>query len=213
MTDAERIVAELVKPLDKRFVKPPPKGKFGEYIEGWHAIAEANRIFGYLGWSYSIGSLVRTNAETVTLGDGSEQHCAGYLATVIVEAGGVTRQDVGHGQGYSKTSWGDAHESAVKEAVTDALKRALRTYGNPFGLALYDKSHSQIRDVAADRRAVEQAAHDISAAQNIVQLKQVWRDVHNYWCGEPPDALCGLKETRKAELTSETNPNNEDITA
>jgi hypothetical protein len=30
-------------------------------------------------------------------------------------------------------------ESAIKEAETDAMKRALATFGNPFGLALYDR--------------------------------------------------------------------------
>ncbi|MDM7954732.1 MAG: Rad52/Rad22 family DNA repair protein [Cyanobium sp. CZS 25K] len=34
---------------------------------------------------------------------------------------------------------GQAHESALKEAETDAMKRALMTFGHPFGLALYDK--------------------------------------------------------------------------
>jgi hypothetical protein len=32
-----------------------------------------------------------------------------------------------------------AHEIALKAAETDATKRALSTFGNPFGLALYDK--------------------------------------------------------------------------
>jgi recombination DNA repair RAD52 pathway protein len=34
---------------------------------------------------------------------------------------------------------GEAHEAAIKEAETDAMKRALATFGNPFGLALYDR--------------------------------------------------------------------------
>ena len=34
---------------------------------------------------------------------------------------------------------GQAHESAIKEAETDSMGRALMTLGNPFGLALYDK--------------------------------------------------------------------------
>lgn len=39
----------------------------------------------------------------------------------------------------------DAHEGAAKEAVTDAIKRAMRSYGNQFGNSLYDKSkqHAQ----------------------------------------------------------------------
>jgi len=32
-----------------------------------------------------------------------------------------------------------AHESALKEAETDTTKRALMSFGNAFGLALYDK--------------------------------------------------------------------------
>ena len=39
---------------------------------------------------------------------------------------------------------GQAHESALKEAETDAMKRALMTFGNPFGLALYDKQQRQV---------------------------------------------------------------------
>jgi Rad52/22 family double-strand break repair protein len=34
-----------------------------------------------------------------------------------------------------------AHELALKGAETDATKRALATFGNPFGLALYDKQN------------------------------------------------------------------------
>ena len=40
----------------------------------------------------------------------------------------------------------DAHEGAIKEAETDAMKRALMTFGNPFGLALYDKAQVNVVD-------------------------------------------------------------------
>jgi len=40
---------------------------------------------------------------------------------------------------------GEAHESALKEAETDATKRALVTFGNLFGLALYDKQQLGVR--------------------------------------------------------------------
>ena len=49
---------------------------------------------------------------------------------------------------------GQAHESAIKEAETDAMKRALMTFGNPFGLALYDK---QQRDVTSSATAAPNA--------------------------------------------------------
>jgi recombination DNA repair RAD52 pathway protein len=50
-----------------------------------------------------------------------------------------TYVDVGHGQGLSKYSALEALESAEKEAVTDALKRAAVPLGDPFGLVLYNK--------------------------------------------------------------------------
>src|SRR5262249_30224790 len=40
---------------------------------------------------------------------------------------------------------GQAHELALKGAETDATKRALATFGNPFGLALYDRDRAGVR--------------------------------------------------------------------
>lgn len=138
--------AELAKPLDRKHVKPPAPGKYGDYVEGWHVINEANRIFGFDGWGYTLDAIKLTNA---TL-DPENKHHIGYIAQVTVRVGDVARGDVGHGQGHGKSE-GDAHDSAVKEAVTDALKRALRTFGNPFGLALYDKSHANVASLPAPK--------------------------------------------------------------
>ncbi|MGO8920850.1 MAG: Rad52/Rad22 family DNA repair protein [Stellaceae bacterium] len=43
----------------------------------------------------------------------------------------MPRCGTGHGSGATS---GEAHESAPKEAETDATKRALATFGNQFGL-------------------------------------------------------------------------------
>ena len=40
---------------------------------------------------------------------------------------------------------GEAHELALKGAETDATKRALATFGNSFGLALYDREQAGVR--------------------------------------------------------------------
>lgn len=156
-TDAQK--AELGKPLDPAHVKKP-SGSFGpkgDYIEGWHAINEMNRIFGFDGWSYTI-ALTR---DDLTLGKDSRdqpQWQAAYTCICTLTVGDVTRQDVGFGSGFAKNV-GDAIEGATKEAVTDALKRAARTFGNPFGLALYDKSRvnvgpSTISDEVRDELAI-----------------------------------------------------------
>ena len=41
---------------------------------------------------------------------------------------------------------GEAHELALKAAETDATKRALATFGNPFGLALYDRELAGVKN-------------------------------------------------------------------
>lgn len=138
ITDAQKLA--LQAHLDPAVVKEP-SGQFGpkgDYIEGWHAINEANRIFGFDGWSYT-SELQKVSEMTNEKGNIE----IAYICKCTVEALGVTRQDIGYGSGAAKKP-GDAHEGAVKEAVTDALKRCLRTFGNPFGLALYDKSRANV---------------------------------------------------------------------
>jgi hypothetical protein len=57
-----------------------------------------------------------------------------------VRAGDITivREGSGTGEGRALIP-AQAHELALKGAETDATKRALATFGNPFGLALYDR--------------------------------------------------------------------------
>ncbi|WP_298965115.1 RAD52 family DNA repair protein [uncultured Roseibium sp.] len=170
MSFSKEQTSELQKKLDPAHVKPPAPGKYGNYIEGWHAIAEANRIFGFDGWSYSVKSVSETNC--LEKQDG--KWAVGYIAVVSVTAGGVTREDAGHGQGHGK-SLGDAYDSAIKEAVTDGLKRALRSFGNPFGLALYDKSHANVGvdiDWATER---DDLTRMIQGCQNLDDLVDLWK--------------------------------------
>lgn len=130
----------LAAPLDSSHVAARTQGgRQVSYIEGWHAIAEANRIFGFDGW----------NRETVELRQLGEPREVGnnirveYSARVRITVGDVVRDGCGFGQGIDKDV-GQAHESALKEAETDAMKRAFVTFGNPFGLALYDKTQRNV---------------------------------------------------------------------
>lgn len=137
-------IKALQAPLDPSNVKKP-SGSFGpkgDYIEGWHAINELNRVFGFDGWSYEI-ALTRDAVEKGKDSKGNEQWQAAYTCICTLTVAGVTRQDVGFGSGFAK-GIGDAIEGATKEAATDALKRAARTLGNIFGLALYDKSRANV---------------------------------------------------------------------
>jgi hypothetical protein len=57
---------------------------------------------------------------------------------ISVQAGATTIVREGHGSGEGRgASPGEVHDTALKAAETDATKRALATFGKPFGLALY----------------------------------------------------------------------------
>lgn len=136
---------ELTRKLDPAHVKPAKSfGPKGDYIEGWHAMAEANRIFGFGEWSYTVPECVCVHQGAREIGQAKKPGFGvTYTAKVSVVVAGTIREDFGAGHGYD-VDCGLAHESAIKEAVTDALKRALRSFGSPFGLALYDKSRENV---------------------------------------------------------------------
>jgi DNA recombination protein Rad52 len=113
------------------------------YIEGWHAIDEANRVFGFDGWDREV-----VWAECIWQEVRRDPKLCAYAARVRirVRAGDVVVARDGSGVGHgSGETLGEAHESALKEAETDATKRALTTFGNLFGLALYDKQQQGVR--------------------------------------------------------------------
>ena len=58
----------------------------------------------------------------------------------------------------------EAHEQAKKGAVTDALKRCLRAYGNQFGNGLYGDGHVNLDEPAqGSTRVVEERPRQIAA--------------------------------------------------
>jgi hypothetical protein len=68
--------------------------------------------------------------------------------------GGTTLIREGSGAGHGiDFVLGRAHESALKEAETNAIKRALMTIGNPFGLALHDKQQREVTSSSAPTSA------------------------------------------------------------
>lgn len=136
---------QLMRPLDPSCVKTRRKGKTTlSYVEGWHVIDEANKVFGFGGWSRETAYCREVSREEVGVGDPPRPGFkVGYEAKVIIKAAGVVREGTGLGSGIS-TDLFDAIEGAAKEAETDAMKRALMTFGYRFGLALYDKEQRHV---------------------------------------------------------------------
>ncbi|HEY5411662.1 MAG TPA: Rad52/Rad22 family DNA repair protein, partial [Caulobacteraceae bacterium] len=144
MAFAENQIRRLAGKLHEKHIKTREnRGMKLSYIEGWHAIDEANRVFGFDGWDRE------TAATECVFQDGraSPKTCAYTVRVRIRVRAGETvicRDGSGVGHGSAPTL-GEAHESALKEAETDATKRALTTFGNLFGLALYDREQAGVR--------------------------------------------------------------------
>lgn len=210
---SEDQVAALEAPLNSGVVRQRRQaGTTLSYVEGWHVIAEANRIFGHGMWERETLEMreVRTPEEV------DMKWRVGFVAkcriTVRSADGATFREGWGYGSGIAK-DLGDAYESAVKEAETDAMKRALMTFGNPFGLALYDKDR---RNVSATpvRKSAAQAKRDgdyercmemIHRTATLADLKAVWATIYTDYLPTLPESwaepFAEAKDKRKAELS------------
>ena len=216
-----QINSALSAPLDRAFVKEREQsGRRFSYIEGWHAIAEANRIFGFDGWHRETVELRLVNERPRKIGrDGRDGWAVSYVVRVRVIVGDVIRDGMGSGHGID-TDCGLAHESAIKEAETDAMKRALMTFGNPFGLALYDKEQRQVIEfidppqppqipVKVTARDAQDLIDEIGRMKTIAGLQTWWRETtkhrENLGIVEGSDdyknllKLCGIRKTQIAE--------------
>jgi hypothetical protein len=152
----------LRRNLDHRQVRTREiHGRELSYIEGWYAISEANRIFGFDGWSRET-----IESKCVMTRENRGTFLAVYIARVriTVHADGATVIREGHGTGEGRgTSPGGVHDIALKAAETDATKRALATFGKPFGLALYGsgKTAPSPRTLASEPEAIGQSRHQV----------------------------------------------------
>ena len=145
---APRVTEALAQPLDPQLVSQR-KGRGGrkfDYIEGHTAIDQANRIFGFGGWGFElVGDVTLRPIEQTDSRTGEVTSTPAYAAVVRVTVPGApSRTDVGF-QPVSDES-PEGHETAFKGAVTDALKRALRSFGDRFGNGLYGDPPTQQRE-------------------------------------------------------------------
>lgn len=107
------------------------------YIEGWAAIDLANKIFGYDGWSSKVKKITIDFYEDIP-----NKISVGISALVrITLKNKAFREDIGFGSSENQRSKVVAWEKAKKEAVTDAIKRSLRQFGNSLGNCFYNKDY------------------------------------------------------------------------
>jgi DNA repair and recombination protein RAD52 len=132
---------KLVKGLDPSMVS---KKQGFSYIEGCQAIASANEIFGFGGWSTFFDIIKST---TISVDKGGKP---GFKTAVVMKVKVVVsmankqsavHEDIGLGFATSYKDELETYDSAYKEAKTDGIKRCLRHMGNQFGNSLYFKGN------------------------------------------------------------------------
>ncbi|KAL1872246.1 DNA repair protein rad52 [Paecilomyces lecythidis] len=138
-------IATLQSRLDKQLgpeyisSRPGAAGQKVHYLAAEKCINLANEVFGFNGWSSAIQNIqidfVDENPQTGKISLG---------LSVIVRVtlkDGTFHEDIGYGHIENCKGKAAAFEKAKKEGTTDALKRALRTFGNVLGNCIYDKEY------------------------------------------------------------------------
>ena len=152
------VTGALGQPLDPALVSQR-KGRAGrtyDYLEGHAVIDQANRIFGFGGWGYELaGDVSLREIEHVDAKTGEVQRTHGYSAPVRVTVPGAPpRTDIGFNAVAEEGA--DGHETALKGAVTDGMKRALRSFGVQFGNGFYGDQPAE--EAGGRRTAARQTA-------------------------------------------------------
>lgn len=132
--------SRLNKQLGPEYISTRPGGGGGRvpYLAAEKAINLANEVFGFNGWSSEIKQIQidfvdETSSGKITMG-------LSVISRVTLKDG-TFHEDIGYGHIENCKGKAAAFEKAKKEAATDAMKRALRNFGNVLGNCLYDKDY------------------------------------------------------------------------
>lgn len=152
--EVKKIQAQLDEqiPRDVVSLREGGGGRKLSYLEGWYVIDRLNKIFGQGNWSYA------HQYERLFEQENDDKWETAYLAKVYLNVfignRHIALEDVGYGDGKDRNR-GKAHESAVKEAVTDGIKRCAKSLGMSMGLALYDKTQENVSDAEPEKAPVQ----------------------------------------------------------
>ncbi|KAL8704091.1 MAG: hypothetical protein Q9201_002752 [Fulgogasparrea decipioides] len=133
--------SRLEKKLGPEYIstRPGASGQKVPYLAGDKCINLANEVFGFNGWSSGIQQIQIDFVE--------ESQSTGRVSlglSVIVRVtlrDGTYHEDLGYGHIENCKGKAAAFEKAKKQGTTDALKRALRNFGNILGNCFHDRDY------------------------------------------------------------------------
>lgn len=154
------------------------------HLEAWDVRRTLTRVFGYGGWDQELLSATmahssvvqrrKRNKEGLEYGEPYDAFTVVYTVTlrlVIKDRYGFAIahfDDGAAGDSVNQPSVGDAHDMALKTAISQALKRAAINLGDQFGLSLYN-DHS--RSPVVNATFVPPA--DLTAAESDMPINEV----------------------------------------
>lgn len=117
------------------------------HVPAYDVAAHLTRIFGFGGWTKEILTLTLINEEPVQLSNGRKGWTVTYSATLRLTVRDGNGETAWWEDGACGTSTlpqrGEAHDMALKSAISYALKRcAAFGLGDQFGLSLYNKGQT-----------------------------------------------------------------------
>ena len=137
-------IATLQSRLDKQLgpeyisTRPGAGGGKVHYLAAEKVINLANEVLGFNGWSSEIKNVQIDFVDESTSGKIS---LGLSVISRVTLKDGAFHEDIGYGHIENCKGKAAAFEKAKKEAATDAMKRALRNFGNVLGNCLYDKDY------------------------------------------------------------------------
>lgn len=115
-----------------------PGGRNLVYYNGETVSRLLNEVFGYDGWNMAV-----LKTEKICCAEKDGKFSVGFMAHVRIthRNSGTFKEDMGSGDAVDR-SLPTAVQNAVKGAITDAMKRAARHFGEKLGNSLYSEGFS-----------------------------------------------------------------------
>jgi len=141
-SDAQR--AKMREPLSRKDARIKVY-EGNPYLPSHEAIDTANALFGFGMWDTEVVEKILVSEQVLPTADGKKQNCVvQYLATVRVtvrdeNGNACSHSDSSDGVAYQGTHLPPPHGLASQKAISTAMRRAMRKFGNAFGNSLYDK--------------------------------------------------------------------------
>lgn len=155
-------------------------GRKLSYLSGAYVIRRLNEVLGQGNWAYtSEVNLVHTGQIESRSGTTNSVHYIARVRLVVtVDEKSTEFTDYGYGDGTDKNNPGKAHELAVKESITDGLKRCAKNLGISMGLGLYFKDGQYVgQEETVSTPVPKQSANNTNAAVRKENTKETPKTV------------------------------------